>query len=85
MTKQAVVALNGICLGLGLNMQLFRQKFFIRFPVVGCYLSDLDILDGIPQMSSGFRATVAKYAVDEFFAISINSNPYPTVVFFKET
>jgi len=65
-------------------MQIFRNKIFVRFPIVGCYFPDLDILDGLPQLLSGCYPAIAQYAVDEPFPISINSNPYPAKVFFEE-
>ncbi len=65
-------------------MQLFRNKIFVWFPIVGRYFSDFDILDGIPELFAGCCSAIAQYAVDESFPISINSNPYPAVVFFEE-
>jgi hypothetical protein len=84
MTEQAIVTLYGECFCLGLDMQLFRNETLVRFPIVGYYFSDFNILDGIPELFSGCCTVIAQYAVDEFFPISINSNPYPAAVFFEE-
>ena len=56
----------------------------VRFPKICHHLFDFFILDGVPQLFTGCRITGAQYAVDESFSMSINSNPYPAVVFFEE-
>lgn len=82
--KQAIVALNRIRLSFRLNMQISGHKILVRKPVIGRYLFNPGIPDGIPQFAPGCRAAVAQYAVDEYFPMSINSNPNPAVPFFEE-
>jgi len=82
--EKTTITLYSKCLSLGLDMQLLRNEIFVRFPVVSNYFAILDIFDGIPQLLASGCATIAQYAVEEPLSISINSNPDPTIFFFKE-
>ena len=81
MTKQAAVTLNRIDLCFRLGVHLYRYKMPVRFPIIGHDASD--VLEGTPQLSSCCCVAAIQYAVDESFSMSINSNPYPAVVFFE--
>ena len=85
MPEQAVIALNRIGFGLGLRMQLWRDKLFIGVPVVAHDIRYAVVFNGIPELPSGFRVAGTHFAFEEAFPMSINSNPYPAIVFFEPT
>ena len=85
MPEQAVIALNRISFGFRLGMQFWRHELFIGAPVVAHDIGYAVVFDGIPELAPGFRATGAHFAVEEALPISINSNPYPAIVFFEPT
>ena len=85
MPEQAVVALNRIGFGLRLRMPLWRNELFIGTPVVTHDVRYAVVFNGIPEFSSGFRVAGTHFAIEEAFPISINSNPYPAIVFFEPT
>jgi len=84
MAKQTIVAFDCKRFCFRLYMYVAWDKMFVRFPEICHHLLDFFVLEGVPQLFSGCCAAVAQYAVDESFPMSINSNPYPTVVFFEE-
>jgi hypothetical protein len=63
-------------------MQFWRDELFIGAPVVTHDVRYAVVFNGIPELSSGFRVAGAHFAVEEAFPMPINSNPYPTIVFF---
>ena len=85
MTKQAVVAFNCVRFRFRLYVYVVWNEMLVRFPKICHYLFDFFVLQGVPQLFAGCCVAGAQYAVDEPFSISINSNPYPAVVFFEET
>ena len=84
MTKQTVVAFNCIRFCFRLYVYIAWDKMLVRFPKICHHLLDFFFLEDIPQLFTGCCVTVAQYAVDESFSMSINSNPYPAAVFFEE-
>ncbi len=85
MPEQAVIALDRIGFGFRLRMQLFRNEFFIRTSAVTHDVRYAVVFDGVPAFSSGFRVAGAHFAAEEAPPMSINSHPYPAVVFFEPT
>jgi hypothetical protein len=83
MSEQAVVALNCKGFSLGLNQKFFRDKFIIGFPVISTYNPFRQIFDFFPQFYSCFCSSRTNFTIDEPVPISINSNPYPAIVFFE--
>ena len=84
MTKQTIVAFDRERFCFRLDMHVVWDKVFVRLPEISHHKLDLFVFKGVPQFFTGCCATVAQYAVDEFFPISINSKPDPAVVFLEE-
>ena len=82
MSEDAIVAFDRIRFSCRLNMIFFRNTVFVRLPIISCYFSISLIFNLIPELLSSLSASVANNAIDAFFFISINSNPYPSIVFF---
>ena len=85
MPEQTVIALNRIGFGFRLRVQFSRNEFFIRTPVVTHNVRYAVVFDGIPELSPSFRVAGTHFAVEEAFPMSINSNPYPAIVFLEPT
>lgn len=82
MSEKAVITFNRESFFFSLNMLSSGYKIFIRLPVIRAYYSFGILLDFLPELFSCFGSPSANFTVDESVPISINSNPYPTVVFF---
>ena len=81
MTKQTIVAFDRERFCFRLYMHVAWDKVFVRLPEIRHHKLDLFVFKGVPQFFSGCRATVAQYAVDDFYPILINSDLDPAVVF----
>ena len=82
MSKNGIVRLNRIGLCLGLNVPCSRNELCVRFPVIGHDMSNRLVFDTLPELLTCFVSSRAQHSIDEPFLMSINSNPYPTGVFF---
>ena len=82
MPEQTVITFNRVRFFFRLYMLFTRHKIFIRFPVIRTHYSFGVILDFFPELFACFSSPGTHFTVDESVPISINSNPYPTVVFF---
>ena len=83
MYKKTIVPFNRICFLFWLYMFLFGNKAFIWFPIICTCLPFYLIFNLFPEFFTRFSSSCANFAIDEHKPISINSNPYPTVVFFE--
>ena len=81
-SEQAVVAFNGVSLRFGLGVLCRGNKSFIRAPVIGHHIPDSQRSYRLPELFSSCCVPRTQYAVEEAVPISINSNPYPAIVFF---
>ncbi len=81
MPEQTVVAFNGVGLRLALSVFCQRYKLLIGLPVARTLPDGLGF-DLLPELLGCDSAPCTQYAADEFFPISINSKPYPAMVFF---
>jgi len=82
MPEQTVITFNCESFLFCLDMLILRYKIFIRFPIICTHYSCSIFLDFFPEFCSRFGSPGANFTVDESVPISINRNPYPTVVFF---
>ncbi len=82
MAKNSVITLHREGFFFGANMLIRRNKIFVRRPIISSHFIDRFIFYQIPEFFAGFGSAGTQYAIDEFFPISINSNPYPAIVFF---
>ncbi len=83
MPEETIIAFYCICFCFSLKQLLFRYKFIISFPIVGTYYSFGKFFNFIPELFPCFSSSCANFTIDEPVPISINSNPYPAVVFFE--
>lgn len=83
MSEQTIVPFNSICFLFGGDMLFLWNKFPICFPIICAYFPFYFIFNSVPKFFSCFCSPGANFTVDKLFPISINSNPYPTVVFFE--
>lgn len=83
MSKQAIVPLNSIRFLFGSDVLFLCNEFPICFPIICAYFPIYFIFNSVPKFFSCFCSPCANFTVDKLFPISINSNPYPTVVFFE--
>ncbi len=81
MTKETAITFLCKRFCFGLEMDITRNKLLVRFPMICHHLLYFFVFDLVPLPPSSLGATVAKYTVDKFFSTSVNSSPYPTVVF----
>ncbi len=83
MSEKTIIAFYCICFCFGLNQLLFRNKFIISFPIVSTNYPFGKFFNFFPELFSSFGSSCANFTIDEPVPISINSNPYPAVVFFE--
>ena len=83
MPEKTIIAFYCICFCFGLNQLLFRNKFIVSFPIVGTNYPFRKFFNFFPELVPRFSSSCANFAIDKPMPISINSNPYPTVVFFE--
>src|SRR5680860_316589 len=85
MSYPAIVALDRKGLALRLHVLVIRDKLAVALPVIRAEPVDVPILQLFPEPFPRFRRSVPTDKIDVPFSKSINSNPYPTVVFFSPT
>ena len=83
MSKKTIVSFNSKRFLFGFDMLFLWNKFSICFPIIRAYFPLHFIFNPLPKFFSRFRSSCANFTVDELMPISINSNPYPSVVFFE--
>lgn len=85
MSYPAVVAFGCEGLGLRLHVLVVGDKLAVALPVIRAEAVDVPVFQLLPEPLTCFRGSVATDKIDVPFSKSINSNPYPTVVFFSPT
>ncbi len=75
MSKKTIVPFNSKRFLFGFDMLFLWNKFSIGFPIIRAYFP--------LHFFSRFGSSCTNFTVDELMPISINSNPYPSVVFFE--
>ena len=81
----SIISFNCICFLFSLHMFLFGNKALICLPVVCTGFAFYFILYLLPELFTRFGSSCANFAIDEPAPMSINSNPYPGIVFFEPT
>ena len=83
--QNTVVPFHRIGLRPGLYMPVLHEQLLIGLPVIRIAQPDLLARKLRYQPSAGLSPPGATHKIDELPAISINSNPYPAVVFLLPT
>jgi len=81
MSKKTVISLYCKSFCFRLYMFFRGNNMFVWFPVITCYCSHFMMSYCFPKFLCRLVAPVANNEGDKSFSISINSNPYQTVVF----
>jgi len=79
--EKNIVSSNSKCFSCCLYVIFLENKIFVRFPIISAYFVLDLILYLFPKFFSCFGTTSINLTVDEFFSISINSNPDSNKVF----
>lgn len=85
MSYSAVVSFHRKGFRFGLKMLPLGNKLLVAFPIIRTKVLYIYIFKFVPKSCSGLRRTVSADKRDEPFSKSINSNPYPRVVFLEPT
>ncbi len=85
MPEQAVMPFNSEGFCLGLRMPSLGDKRLVGLPVIRHHPPNRHVRYGLPELFPRGSSPGAQYAVEEPFPMSINSNPYPAIVFFEPT
>ena len=83
MPEQTIISFYRESFLLRLYVFLFRNYAFVWFPIIAGYIIHFVLFYLFPKLFCCFVTPVANNEIDESLSISINSNPYPTVVFFE--
>ena len=81
MPYSAIIAFDCISFCLRLNVFYIRKKFLIALPIVRIIHRCRNVFYLLPKLHPCICASVPTDKRDKSFSKSINSNPYPTVVF----
>jgi hypothetical protein len=81
MPKQAIISFDGIGFGFSLLMQLLRNAFFIRTPVVTHDVCYAIVFNGIPELSPGVGVAGTHNAVEKSFPFRSTAIPIQQTFF----